>query len=63
MKLGYLKMHWDRNRPMTTVSIWFPIDVIKDLKRATVLVENLKRHSVSAEVVNAALNEVAHRRK
>jgi uncharacterized DUF497 family protein len=94
MKLEHLKKRLDRNRPMTTVSIRFPVDVIEDLKRVAplrgfsgyqplvrayvgqglrmdlerlendtvaALVESLKRHGVSAEVVNAALDEVAHR--
>jgi hypothetical protein len=33
MKIERLKKRLDRNRPMTTVSIRFPIDVIDDLKR------------------------------
>jgi hypothetical protein len=94
MKLEHLKTRLDRNRPMTTVSIRFPVDVIEDLKRVAplrgfsgyqplvrayvgqglrmdlerlendtvaALVESLKRHGVSDEVVNAALDEVAHR--
>jgi hypothetical protein len=94
MKLEHLKKRLDRNRPMTTVSIRFPVNVIEDLKRVAplrgfsgyqplvrayvgqglrmdlerlendtvaALVESLKRHGVSAEVVNAALDEVAHR--
>ena len=94
MKLEQLKKRLDRNRPMTTVSIRFPVDVIDDLKRVAplrgfsgyqplvrayvgqglrmdlerlendtvaALVESLKRHGVSEEVVNAALDEVAHR--
>jgi hypothetical protein len=94
MKLEQLKKRLDQNRPMTTVSIRFPVDVIEDLKRVAplrgfsgyqplvrayvgqglrmdlerlendtvaALVESLKRHGVSEEVVNAALDEVAHR--
>jgi hypothetical protein len=94
MKIEHLKKRLDRNRPMTTVSIRFPVDVIEDLKRVAplrgfagyqplvrayvgqglqmelerlendtvaALVESLKRHGVSEEVVNAALDEVAHR--
>jgi hypothetical protein len=94
MKLEHLKKRLDRNRPMTTVSIRFPADVIEDLKRVAplrgfsgyqplvrayvgqglrldlerlendtvaALVESLKRHGVSEDVVNAALDEVAHR--
>ena len=33
MKIETLKKRLDRNRPMTTVSIRFPVDVIDDLKR------------------------------
>lgn len=33
MKLEHLKKRLERNRPMTTVSIRFPLDVIEDLKR------------------------------
>ena len=94
MKPEHLKKRLDRNRPMTTVSIRFPVDVIEDLKRVAPLRgfsgyqplvrayvgqglrmdlerlendtvaaigESLKRHGVSEEVVNAALDEVAHR--
>jgi uncharacterized DUF497 family protein len=94
MKLERLKKRLDRNRPMTTVSIRFPADVIEDLKRVAplrgfsgyqplvrayvgqglrldlerleddtvaALMESLKRHGVSEEIVNAALDEVAHR--
>jgi hypothetical protein len=94
MKLEHLKKRLDRNRPMTTVSIRFPADVIEDLKRVAplrgfsgyqplvrayvgqglridlerlendtvaALVESLKRHGVAEDVVNAALDEVAHR--
>ena len=94
MKLEQLKKRLDRNRPMTTVSVRFPADVIEDLKRVAplrgfsgyqpllrayvgqglridlerlendtvaALVESLKRHGVSEDVVNAALDEVAHR--
>jgi hypothetical protein len=94
MKLEHLKKRLNRNRPMTTVSIRFPADVIEDLKRVAplrgfsgyqplvrayvgqglridlerlendtvaALVESLKRHGVAEDVVNAALDEVAHR--
>lgn len=33
MKIDRLKKRLDRNRPMTTISIRFPEDVIEDLKR------------------------------
>jgi hypothetical protein len=37
MKLERLKKRLDRNRPMTTVSMRFPVDVIEDLKRVAPL--------------------------
>lgn len=37
MKLEHMKKRLNRNRPMTTVSIRFPIDVIEDLKRVAPL--------------------------
>jgi hypothetical protein len=37
MKLEHLKQRLNRNRPMTTVSIRFPMDVIEDLKRVAPL--------------------------
>jgi hypothetical protein len=37
MKFEQLKTRLDRNRPMTTVSIRFPLDVIEDLKRVAPL--------------------------
>ena len=94
MKLEQLKKRLDKKRPMTTISMRFPVDVLDDLKRVAplrgfsgyqplvrtyvgqglrmdlerlengtvaALVESLKRHGVSEEVVNAALDEVAHR--
>ena len=94
MKFEQLKKRLDKNRPMTTISIRFPEDVIDDLKRVaprrgfsgyqplvrayvgqglrvdferlendamTALIESLKRHGVNEEVINDALNEVAHR--
>ena len=94
MKLERLKKRLDRDRPMTTVSIRFPVDVIEDLKRVAplrgfsgyqplvrayvgqglrvdlerlendtvaALVESLKRHGIGEEIINAALDEVAHR--
>ena len=33
MKLDQLKKRLDKRRPMTTISMRFPIDVIEDLKR------------------------------
>jgi hypothetical protein len=37
MKLEHLKQRLNRNRPMTTVSIRFPMGVIEDLKRVAPL--------------------------
>jgi hypothetical protein len=37
MKFEHLKKRLDRNRPMTTISIRFPVDVIEDLKRVALL--------------------------
>jgi hypothetical protein len=37
MKFEHLKKRLDRNRPMTTISIRFPVDVIEDLKRVAPL--------------------------
>jgi hypothetical protein len=37
MKFEHLKKRLARNRPMTTVSIAFPVDVIEDLKRVAPL--------------------------
>jgi len=33
MKLEHLKKRLDKQRPMTTISMRFPVDVIDDLKR------------------------------
>ena len=93
MKLEHLKKRLDRNRPMTTISMRFPVDVIEDLKRVAplrgfsgyqplvrayvgqglrrdlerlendtmaALVESLKRHGVSEEIINEALDEVVY---
>jgi hypothetical protein len=94
MKFEHVKKRLVKNRPMTTVSIRFPVDVIEDLKRVAplrgfsgyqplvrayvgqglrmdlerlendtiaALVESLKKHGVSEEVINEALHAVAHR--
>ena len=37
MKIEHLKQRLDKNRPMTTISIRFPVDVINDLKRVASL--------------------------
>ena len=94
MKFEQLKKRLDRQRPMTTISMRFPVDVLDDLKRVaplrdfsgyqplirayvgqglrtdleqlekdpmTALVESLKRHGVSEEVLQEALAEVVQR--
>ena len=91
MKIEHLKKRLDTQRPMTTISMRFPADVIDDLKRiaplrgfsgyqplirayvgqglridlerfeddtVTALVESLKRHGVSEDIINTALTEV-----
>ena len=91
MKIEHLKKRLDKQRPMTTISMRFPADVIDDLKRiaplrgfsgyqplirayvgqglrvdlerfendtVTALVESLKRHGVSEDIINTALTEV-----
>lgn len=91
MKLEHLKKRLDKPRPMTTISMRFPADVIDDLKRiaplrgfsgyqplirayvgqglrvdlerfeddtVTALVESLKRHGVSEDIIHTALTEV-----
>ena len=94
MKLEQFKKRLDKQRPMTTISMRFPVDVFDELKwmaplrgfsgyqpliraymgqglRAdlerleqdpvTALVESLKRHGVSEEVLQEALAEVVQR--
>ncbi len=94
MKLEQLRKRLDKQRPMTTISMRFPVDVLEDLKRVaplrgfsgyqplirayvgqglrvdlerleqdpvTVLVESLKRHGVSEELLQEALAEVVQR--
>jgi hypothetical protein len=94
MKLEQLRKRLDKQRPMTTISMRFPVDVLDDLKRVaplrgfsgyqplirayvgqglradlerfeqdlvTALVESLKRHGVSEEVLQEALAEVIQR--
>lgn len=93
MKIEALKQRLNQNRPMTSVTIRMPEDVVEDLKRVapllgfsgyqplirayvgqglrvdidrfesktvTALIASLKRRGVSDEVINEALNEVAH---
>ena len=94
MKMEQLKKRLDKNRPMTTISIRSPEDVIDELKRIAplrgfsgyqplvrayvgqglrvdlerfdrepveALIESLKRHGVSEEIINEALGDLAHR--
>ena len=94
MKAEALKKRLDRSRPMTTITIRIPEDVIEDLKRVapllgfsgyqplvrayigqglradlerldgdsvSTLIESLKRHGVSDEVIRTALSEMSHR--
>jgi uncharacterized DUF497 family protein len=94
MKLEQLRKRLDKQRPMTTISMRFPVDVLDDLKRVaplrgfsgyqplirayvgqglredlerlekdpvTALVESLKRHGVSEEVLQEALAEMVQR--
>ncbi|MBW4482769.1 MAG: hypothetical protein KME14_09530 [Tildeniella torsiva UHER 1998/13D] len=91
MKADALKKRLDRDRPMTTITIRMPEDVIEDLKRiapllgfsgyqplarayigqglrvdlerlegdyVSELIASLRRHGVSDEVLQAALQEV-----
>ena len=93
MKIETLKKRLNKNRPMTTVTMRLPEDVIEDLKRVapllgfsgyqplarayigqglradlerlendtvSALVESLKRHGVSDEVLQEAWSEVIH---
>lgn len=90
MKAEVLKKRLDKSRPMTTITIRIPEDVIEDLKRVapllgfsgyqplvrayigqglrvdlerlegdtvSTLIESLKRHGVSDEIIREALNE------
>jgi hypothetical protein len=94
MKVEALKKRLDKNRPMTTITIRIPEDIIDDLKRVApllgfsgyqplvrayigqglradlerlegdtvfALIDSLKRHGVSDEVIQEALGEVAQR--
>lgn len=94
MTRAVLKKRLDRNRPMTTITIQMPEDVIEDLKRVApllgfsgyqplirayigqglradlerleadpvaALVASLKRHGVSDEVLQAALDEIGEK--
>jgi len=75
MKVEALKKRLEKNRPMTTITIRIPEDVIEDLKRVapllgfsgyqplirSALVASLKRHGVSDEVLQEALSEITPR--
>jgi hypothetical protein len=94
MKVNDLKQRLKRDRPMTTITIRMPEDVIEDLKRIapllgfsgyqplarayigqglradlerlegdtlSALIASLKRHGVSDEVLQEAINEVNQR--
>ena len=93
MKTEALKKRLDKNRPMTSITIRMPVDVVDDMKNiapilgfsgyqsllkayvgqglrkdlerldndtVTALVSSLKKHGVSENIINDALNEVAH---
>ncbi|MEH2326218.1 MAG: hypothetical protein V7K32_22195 [Nostoc sp.] len=95
MKAEVLKKRLDKSRPMTTITIRIPEDVIEDLKRVapllgfsgyqplvrayigqglradierlegdtvSTLIESLKRHGVSDEIIREALSEATGRR-
>ncbi|OCQ89735.1 hypothetical protein BCD64_17420 [Nostoc sp. MBR 210] len=94
MKVEALKKRLGKNRPITTMTIRIPEDVIEDLKRVapllgfsgyqplvrayigqglrtdlerlegdtvSALIASLKRHGVSDEVLQEALNEITQR--
>jgi len=93
MKVEQLKTRLSKDRPMTTITLRMPVDVIDDLKRiapllgfsgyqallktyvgqglrhdlerldddkVTALISNLKKRGVADDVINQALNDVAH---
>ncbi|WP_026072592.1 hypothetical protein [Nodosilinea nodulosa] len=94
MKIDALKRRLSKDRPMTTITIRMPEDVIEDLKRlapllgfsgyqplarayigqglradlerlegdtVSALIASLKRHGVSDDVLQKAINEVIQR--
>jgi hypothetical protein len=94
MKAEALKKRLDRNRPMTTITIRMPENVIQDLKRVapslgfsgyqplarayigqglradlerldndtiSAFINSLKRHGVSEDIIQEALNEVTQK--
>ncbi len=93
MKIETLKQRLKKDRPMKTITLRIPEDVVEDLKRIapmlgfsgyqplmrtyigqglredleklennpfSELIESLKRHGVGEDVINHALNEIAH---
>ena len=93
MKVEQLKKRLDKNRPMTSITLRIPIDVVEDMKRVapqlgfsgyqallkayvgqglrkdmekldnnnvTALINSLKKHGVSENIINEALADVAH---
>ena len=65
MKVETLKQRLDRNRPMTSVTMRIPEDVIEDLERfegetVSALIAGLKRRGVSESVIDEVLSEVVH---
>ena len=93
MKIETLKKRLKKERPMKTITLRIPEDVVEDLKRIAPLlgfsgyqplmrtyigqglredleklennpfwelVETLKRHGVEEEIINKALDEIAH---
>ncbi len=50
MKFERLKKRLDKNRPLTTVSIRFPIDVIEDLKRGGATAGFLRLSAIGARL-------------
>ena len=94
MKFEDLKKRLDKNRPMTTIKMQMPEDVIEDLKRiapllgfsgyqplmrtyigqglrtdlekleknaVSALIESLKRHGVSDEIILTSLHEIGQK--
>ena len=93
MKIETLKQRLRKDRPMKTITLSIPEDVVEDLKRIAPvqgfsgyqplirtyigqglredleklenspfweLIESLKRHGVEEDIINQALDEIAH---
>ena len=65
MKVEALKQRLDRNRPMTSITMRIPKDVVEDLERfegetVSALIAGLKRRGVSESVIDEVLSEVVH---